>query len=118
MAELFDYKRLKREQWDTWRADGVFEGAPVALADGYIHLSTQAQTAETVTQHFAGQDDLILAMVDLAAVGDKVKWEVSRGGQLFPHLYGRSEERRVGQRVASTGRYWGRRCSINNNTTR
>ncbi|HEY9579821.1 MAG TPA: DUF952 domain-containing protein [Rhizorhapis sp.] len=88
MAELFAYKILTREQWDTLRADGVFEGAPVDLADGYIHLSTQAQTAETVTKHFAGQDDLILAMVDLAAVGDKVKWEVSRGGQLFPHLYG------------------------------
>src|SRR3546814_17457749 len=119
MAELFAYKILTREQWDTLRADGVFEGAPVDLADGYIHLSTQAQTAETVTKHFAGQDDLILAMVDLAAVGDKVKWEVSRGGQLFPHLYGplplsavvtkavlrlRSEERRVGKECVSTCR--------------
>src|SRR3546814_8045135 len=84
MAELFAYKILTREQWDTLRADGVFEGAPVDLADGYLHLSTQAQPAETVTKHFAGQDDLILAMVDLAAVGDKVKWEVSRGGQHFP----------------------------------
>src|SRR3546814_19500427 len=88
MAELFAYKILTREQWDTLRADGVFEGAPVDLADGYIHLSTQAQTAETVTKHFAGQCDLILAMVDLAAVGDKVQWAVSRGGPLFPHLYG------------------------------
>src|SRR3546814_14336785 len=109
MAELFAYKILTREQWDTLRADGVCEGAPVDLADGYIHLSTQAQTAETVTKHFAGQDDLILAMVDLAAVGDKVKWEVSRGGQLFPHLYGplplsRSEERRVGKECVSTCR--------------
>src|SRR3546814_17319155 len=103
MAELFAYKILTREQWDTLRADGVFEGAPVDLADGYIHLSTQAQTAETVTKHFAGQDDLILAMVDLAAVGDKVKWEVSRGGQLFPHL--RSEERRVGNECVSMGRF-------------
>lgn len=88
MAELFAYKILTRDQWDAFRTDGVFSGAPVDLADGYIHLSTKAQTAETVAKHFAGQDDLILAMVDLAALGDKLKWEVSRGGQLFPHLYG------------------------------
>ena len=88
MAELFAYKILTRDQWDRLRAVGIFEGAPVDLADGYIHLSAKAQTAETVAKHFAGQDDLILAMVDLAALGDKVKWEPSRGGQLFPHLYG------------------------------
>ena len=88
MAELFAYKILTRDQWEAFRADGVFEGAPVDLADGYIHLSAKSQTAETVAKHFAGQDDLILAMVDLAALGGKVKWEPSRGGQLFPHLYG------------------------------
>ncbi|MBK5265657.1 MAG: DUF952 domain-containing protein, partial [Alphaproteobacteria bacterium] len=66
----------------------VFAGAPVDLADGYIHLSAKEQTAETVAKHFSGQDDLTLAMVDLAALGDAVKWEVSRGGQMFPHLYG------------------------------
>ena len=88
MAELFAYKILTRDQWEAFRADGVFEGAPVDLADGFIHLSAKSQTAETVTKHFAGQDDLILAMVDLAALGGNVKWEPSRGGQLFPHLYG------------------------------
>lgn len=88
MAELFAYKIFTREQWEAFRAGGVFEGAPVDKADGYIHLSTKAQAAETVAKHFAGQDDLILAMVDLAALGDEVKWEPSRGGQLFPHLYG------------------------------
>lgn len=88
MAELFAYKVLTREQWEAFRAADEFAGAPVDLADGYIHLSAKAQTAETVAKHFGGQDDLILAMVDLAALGDKVKWEPSRGGQLFPHLYG------------------------------
>ena len=88
MAELFAYKILTRDQWEQFRADGVFDGAPVDLADGYIHLSAKAETADTVAKHFAGQDDLILAMVDLAALGGKVKWEPSRGGELFPHLYG------------------------------
>lgn len=88
MSELFAFKILTRDQWDRFRADGVFHGAPVDLADGYIHLSTRAQTAETVAKHFTGQDDLVLAMVDLSALGDMVKWEVSRGGALFPHVYG------------------------------
>jgi uncharacterized protein (DUF952 family) len=88
VSELFAYKILTRDQFATLRADGVFTGAPVDLADGYIHMSTRAQAAETVAKHFAGQDDLVLAMVDLAALGGQVKWEESRGGQLFPHLYG------------------------------
>nr|WP_307104496.1 DUF952 domain-containing protein [Sphingomonas sp. SORGH_AS_0950] len=67
--------------------EGAFAGAPVDLADGYIHLSTAAQLTETVDKHFAGQDDLHIAAVDLAAMGGAVKWEESRGGQLFPHLY-------------------------------
>jgi len=66
---------------------GSFDGAPVDLADGYIHLSTAEQLAETVDRHFAGQDDLWVAAVDLSAQDD-VRWEKSRGGALFPHLYG------------------------------
>ena len=88
MSELFAFKILTRDQWQEFRAQGSFAGAPVDLADGYIHLSTRAQAAETAAKHFAGQDDLILAMVDLAALGHCVKWEESRGGQLFPHHYG------------------------------
>lgn len=88
MSELFAFKILTRDQWQEFRAQGSFAGAPVDLADGYIHLSTRAQAAETAAKHFAGQDDLILAMVDLAALGHSVKWEESRGGQLFPHHYG------------------------------
>lgn len=82
------YKVLTGEQMRTLEQDGTFAGAPVDLADGYVHLSTAAQLTETVDKHFAGQDDLHVAAVDLEALGDKVKWEVSRGGQRFPHLYG------------------------------
>ncbi|MGN6376237.1 MAG: DUF952 domain-containing protein [Sphingomonas sp.] len=67
---------------------GSFRGAPIDLADGYIHLSTAEQLTETVDKHFAGQSDLWVAAVDLAAQDDPVKWEESRGGALFPHLYG------------------------------
>jgi uncharacterized protein (DUF952 family) len=87
VTDLFAFKILTRDQWNQLRAEGSFAGAPVDLADGYIHMSTRQQAAETAAKHFAGQDDLVLAMVDLAALGDTVKWEPSRGGQLFPHLY-------------------------------
>ena len=87
MNELFAYKVLTAEQFDQFKADGVFKGAPVDLADGYIHMSTREQAADTVAKHFAGQDRLVMLMIDLAPFGDAVKWEVSRGGQLFPHLY-------------------------------
>lgn len=88
MSELFAFKIFTHDQWDVLKTEGSFAGAPVDLADGYIHLSTRTQTAETVSKHFAGQDNLVLAMVDLAALGDAVKWEPSRGGDLFPHYYG------------------------------
>lgn len=86
--DLFAYKILTREQFAELKANGEFAGAPIDMADGYIHMSSSAQVAETAAKHFAGQDDLVMAMVDLPALGDKVKWEESRGGQLFPHLYG------------------------------
>lgn len=82
------YKVLTADQIAALEADGVFAGAPVDLADGYIHLSTHAQLTETVDKHFAGQTDLHVVAVDLDALDDVVKWEPSRGGQLFPHIYG------------------------------
>ena len=88
MSELFAYKIMTRDQWDAFREQGVFHGAAVDLTDGYIHLSARDQVTGTLERHFSGQDDLILAMVDLAALGDMVKWEESRGGALFPHIYG------------------------------
>jgi uncharacterized protein (DUF952 family) len=88
MEELFAYKILTKDQFVQYKADASFAGAPIDLADGYIHMSTRAQAAETAAKHFAGQDELVMVMVDLAAVADRIKWEVSRGGALFPHLYG------------------------------
>ncbi len=83
------FKILTAEQWDQFQAEGVFYGAPVDLADGYIHLSTAVQLGETLAKHFAGQSGLIIAEIDLTGFGDDLRWEVSRGGALFPHLYGR-----------------------------
>jgi uncharacterized protein (DUF952 family) len=82
------YKVLTADQMAALERDGSFAGAPVDLADGYIHLSTADQLTETVDKHFAGQSDLHVAAVDLGAFGESLKWEESRGGQLFPHLYG------------------------------
>lgn len=82
------YKVLTAEQMAALERDGRFAGAPVDLADGYIHLSTCDQLTETVDRHFAGQSDLHVAAVDLDSLGGAVKWEVSRGGVFFPHLYG------------------------------
>ena len=82
------YKIVTRAQWDEARSEGVFRGAPVDLADGYLHFSTAAQVRETAALHFAGQDDLLLVTVPVAALGAALRWEPSRGGDLFPHLYG------------------------------
>jgi uncharacterized protein (DUF952 family) len=81
------YKVLTGDQMRALEAD-AFEGAPVDLADGFIHLSTAAQLTETVDKHFAAQDDLWVAAIDLEALAGAVKWEASRGGDLFPHIYG------------------------------
>jgi uncharacterized protein (DUF952 family) len=81
------FKILTAEQWAQMQRDGQFAGAPVDLADGYIHMSTADQLEETLTKHFAGQRELVIAEIDLSGCGDALKWEVSRGGALFPHLY-------------------------------
>jgi len=81
------YKILTPEQFAALLEDR-FSGAPVDIADGYIHLSTAAQLDETLRKHFTGQDDLVITAVDLAALGNTLRWEVSRGGQQFPHVYG------------------------------
>lgn len=87
MTENTAYKILTAGQLDELLAAGTFAGAPVDLADGYIHLSTAGQVRETLDKHFAGQAGVHIAAVDLTMLGDAVKWEVSRGGALFPHLY-------------------------------
>ena len=81
------YKILTEAEFGTLEREGAFRGAPVGLADGYIHLSGADTVRETAAKHFAGRDGLVLAAVDAAAVADALKWEPSRGGALFPHLY-------------------------------
>jgi uncharacterized protein (DUF952 family) len=82
------FKVFTAEQWAQFEASGTFHGAPVDIADGYIHLSTSDQLAETIAKHFAGQSELMVAEIDLEPYGDNIRWEVSRGAALFPHLYG------------------------------
>ncbi|MBO0882643.1 MAG: DUF952 domain-containing protein [Mycobacterium sp.] len=82
------YKVLTADQMAALERDGSFAGAPVDLADGYVHLSTADQLTETVDRHFAGQEGLHVAAVDLEMLGPELKWETSRGGALFPHIYG------------------------------
>ncbi|MFH6781205.1 MULTISPECIES: DUF952 domain-containing protein [Methylobacterium] len=82
------YKICPVPLWREAEAAGRFDGAPVDLADGYIHFSTAAQAPETAAKHFSGQDNLLLVAVDAAALGGALRYEPSRGGALFPHLYG------------------------------
>jgi uncharacterized protein (DUF952 family) len=82
------YKICPAALWREAMRVGVFRGSDVDLRDGFIHFSTAAQAVETAAKHFAGQRDLLLARADAAALGDRLKWEPSRGGALFPHLYG------------------------------
>lgn len=82
------FKILTAEQWVQFQTDDVFYGAQVDLADGYIHMSTADQVQGTLDKHFSGKTDLVIAEVELAVLGDSIVWEVSRGGALFPHIYG------------------------------
>ena len=81
------FKIFRAEEWQALMHAGITNGAPIDVADGYIHFSTAEQAAETAAKHFAGETNLFVAAVDVAALGDALKWEPSRGGQLFPHLY-------------------------------
>src|SRR5450631_1310755 len=82
------YKICPAALWRQAERAGVFRGSPVDRKDGFIHFSTAEQAAETAAKHFAGERDLVLLRVDAASLGDRLKWEPSRGGALFPHLYG------------------------------
>lgn len=81
------YKIFRRSEWNAFRAAGVTAGAPVDLRDGFIHLSTSEQVAGTAARHFAQESDLVLVAIDADRLGADLKWEPSRGGALFPHLY-------------------------------
>ena len=80
-------KIVSREEWGNATKTGLFRGAEIDLKDGYIHFSTRDQVAETAAKHFSGRDDLLLVAVGEEKLGDSLRWEESRGGQLFPHLY-------------------------------
>lgn len=82
------YKICPRALWSEAEREGVFRGAPVDRADGFIHFSTAEQVHETAARHFAGAADLVLVAVEAGRLGPALKWEPSRGGALFPHLYG------------------------------
>jgi uncharacterized protein (DUF952 family) len=82
------YKICSEPLWRQAERVGVFAGAPVDVQDGFIHLSTAAQVRETAMKHFGGQRDLLLIAVDADALGPDLRYEPSRGGQLFPHVYG------------------------------
>lgn len=87
MTDPLAYKVLTAGEMRALERDGVFAGSEADLRDGFIHLSTCEQLTGTVDKHFAGQDGLWVAGVDLSAHGDRVRWEESRGGERFPHLY-------------------------------
>ena len=81
------YKILRAEEWADLRAKGETSGAPIDIADGFVHFSTADQALETAAKYFADIDGLILAALDSDTLGPILKWEPSRGGALFPHLY-------------------------------
>ena len=83
------YKILRAPEWEALVREGETAGAPIDLSDGYIHFSTAGQVAETLEKHFAGVEGLVIAACDTDDLGGDLKWEPSRGGALFPHLYRR-----------------------------
>ena len=87
------YKILPRAEWIDAQDAGSLEGSAIDLRDGYIHLSTAGQAAETARLHFAGQDGLVLLKLSAETLGERLKWEPSRGGQLVPHLPGALDPR-------------------------
>jgi uncharacterized protein (DUF952 family) len=81
------YKICPALLWREAEAAGLFAGAPIDIQDGYLHFSTAEQVRETAARHFAGQSDLLLIAIDGDSLGDALRYEPSRGGDLFPHLY-------------------------------
>jgi uncharacterized protein (DUF952 family) len=81
------YKIFRADEWAALQADGETQGAPIDVTDGYVHFSTATQAAETAAKHFAGAEGLVLLACDADAMAADLKWEVSRGGAEFPHLY-------------------------------
>ncbi|WP_170524480.1 DUF952 domain-containing protein [Ruegeria arenilitoris] len=81
------YKIFRAEEWAALQAQGETRGAPIDVTDGFVHFSTAEQAAETAAKHFVGVENLTLVACDAQKMGDDLRWEVSRGAALFPHLY-------------------------------
>lgn len=94
------YKIISASEWKAAEAAGVFKGVAIDLTDGYIHFSTASQAAETAAKHFAGQTDLLLITINPDALTQELTWEPSRGGALFPHLYGDLNMEAVAEKAA------------------
>jgi uncharacterized protein (DUF952 family) len=88
MAGQLIYHMCRDEEWRAAERAGRYDGSSQDAADGFIHFSTSAQIVESAAKHRAGQQGLVLLAVDAAALGTALRWEASRGGALFPHLYG------------------------------
>ncbi|MDH3579322.1 MAG: DUF952 domain-containing protein [Hyphomicrobiales bacterium] len=82
------YKICERAEWEKARSRGRYAGSGDDIRDGFIHFSTAGQLGETAAKHFAGRENLVLVAVETSSLGNALKWEPSRGGALFPHLYG------------------------------
>lgn len=82
------FKILTPEQWSVFQRDGIFHGAPIDITDGYIHLSSGAQVEETAAKHFSSLSSIIVCLCDIDLMDHELRWEPSRSGDLFPHLYG------------------------------
>ncbi len=88
MTDTVAYKIIDAAEWREAVAEGAYGGSSVDVADGFIHLSSATQLDETARKHYAGRENLMLLTIDLTALADTVVWEPSRGGALFPHIYG------------------------------
>ena len=109
------YKILPASLWHEAERHGIFRGSPVDLQDGFIHFSTAAQVEETAAKHFAGERDLVLVPSMPVSLGDRLKWEPSRGGALFPHLYGELDLAAVTESIrcrSADGRHSSRRSIL------
>lgn len=95
------YKVLRAHEWAKFQSSGQFAGSPDDVRDGFIHLSTAEQLPGTLARHFSGEEGLVLVELDAAQLGASLRWEPSRGGSLFPHLYGvlRSSDVRLHSRA-------------------
>jgi uncharacterized protein (DUF952 family) len=87
MSELV-YKIVRRPEWEAAEKSGAFSGSADDARDGYIHLSSAAQLRATFAKHFAGAGDVLLVVIESGRLGGALRWEASRGGEKFPHLYG------------------------------